>query len=837
MLRALNPAWEAHVVNGGFATDISEWIGVVGARTHNLRDISVRIPRGRIVACTGVSGSGKTSLVMDTVHAEAQLRYLEGLSPFVRQYVTPRDRPRVDRITGLTATLAVDQRKLNRNVRSTLATLTGIDAYLGLVYSRLPRFAPGWQEAGEMFSGATFDRYSPEGGCPACHGSGGTLHADPDLIVPAPELPLMSGASPWFAKLISPEQAAVPALADHYGVDLDVPWRELPERFRTALLHGTGDEPIQVSIRIPNKNSDAEWTYNNNGPLRGALAEVERLFAAAATDSAKHRYVKFMRHVPCPECGGSGYGPAARHVRLGGLTFLDVVGLPVGQLSAWVGRLADELSEQQRQVADTLLPDISARLDLLGLLGLAHVQLSRPAPSLSGGELQRARLAAQLSTALTGIIFVLDEPSSGLHPADKESLFGILERLRDSGNTVLLVEHDPELIACSDWVIDIGPHAGREGGRLIASVPPAELRDLPESVTGAYLDPRAKRAVRARRTTDPHTGRWLTLTDVAVHNVQVDEVRFPLNRLSCITGVSGSGKSSLLHGGLVSVAQASAGDGGGAVGQVDGLEYVDWTAVVDQDPIGRTPRSNPATYTKAFDLIRALFADTAAARDRGLKGSAFSFNSAGGRCEQCRGYGRRLVEMHFLPDVWATCEACDGRRFLPGVLDVTYRGLAIDEVLALTVDDAVEVFDQPRTLVETLRAMQRVGLGYLNLGQSGTELSGGEAQRLKLATAVMRGTRGRGRGLVILDEPVTGLHPANVQRMVDTFDLLLEHGNTVVVAEHDLHFAACADWILDMGPGAGADGGRLINQGDPSAVARGDGPTAVHLRRLRHLLS
>ncbi|SHG69770.1 excinuclease ABC subunit UvrA [Streptoalloteichus hindustanus] len=815
----------------GAAAEVGEWIDVVGARTHNLRDVTVRIPRGRIVAFTGVSGSGKTSLAIDTVHAEAQLRYLEGLSPFVRQYVTPRDRPQVDRILNLGATLAVDQRKLNRNARSTIGTMTGIDAYLGLVYSRLPRFATGSAEA--PLTSTHFDRHSPEGSCPACHGSGGTPHADPTLIITRPDLPLLDGASPWYAKLISPEQAAVPSVAEHYGVDLGRPWRELPERFRHAMLHGTGDEAIDVSIRIPNRNTASEWTYSNRQAFRGALAEVERLFAAATTDTAKQRYARFMRQVTCPDCAGSGFGEVARSVKLGGLTYLEVVSLPVNQVRGWVDAVDRELTATQREIADTLLPEIASRLRLLTLLGLSHVQISRDAPSLSGGELQRARVAAQLGTALTGIIFVLDEPSSGLHPADKEPLFEILVQLRDAGNTVLLVEHDPELVRRADWVIDIGPLAGRDGGRLVVSAPPAEVARHPESLTGRYLDRGVRRAVRERRPVSPGSGAWLTLRDVAVHNVRVDRVAFPLGRLTCITGVSGSGKSSLLHRGLAAAARAGL-DGGRAeaVGALTGLERLDWVTVVDQDPIGRTPRSNPATYTKAFDAVRQLFAGTAAAKARGLTSSSFSFNSEGGRCEVCRGYGRRLVEMHFLPDVWVTCDACDGRRFRDEVLAVTYQGMTVDQVLALTVDDAVERLTGPKALATTLRAMQRVGLGYLQLGQSATELSGGEAQRLKLASAIMRGTRGESRGLVILDEPVTGLHPANVQCVVDAFEALLASGNTVVVAEHDLHFAGCADWIVDMGPGAGVEGGRLVNEGTARDVAAGEGPTARHLRRL-----
>lgn len=792
------------------------WIEVVGARTHNLRGVDVRIPRGKLVAFTGISGSGKTSLAVDTIHAEAQLRYLEGISPFVRRYLGQRDRPQVDRITGLGATLAVDQRRLNHNPRSTVATVTGMDAYLGLVYSRLPAL-----RGGPELASSHFDRFSPEGACPACHGAGGTVRADADLIIDNPDKPLLEGGSHWFAKWRSNEHSFIPALARLHGVDLSRPWKELPEAFRHAVLHGTGDQVVETSVTIPSRSSGTEWTYSGSQPLRGALAEVERVFANASSESGKQRYRRYMRMTPCEECGGSGFGEAARTVVVGGRAYGELLTLTGTDLIDWVERAERELDEQQRPVGLPLLRELAARLTVLHRTGLSHLQLSREASSLSGGELQRARLAAQLGTPLEGIAFVLDEPTSGLHPADKADLLDMLRELRDRGNSVLLVEHDPEIVAACDWVVDIGPGAGRDGGRLLVSAPPAEAARHETSPTAAYLSGRRQRVDRAVRPTS--SARWLTARDLRNHNVDVPELRVPLGRLTCLTGPSGSGKSSLLH------AFTEAVENGGAV---DGAERVAWVAVVDQDPIGRTPRSNPATYTKAFDAIRQLFADTDHARKAELTASTFSFNTAGGRCEDCAGHGRKLVDMHFLPDVWVTCATCGGRRFTAEVLDVEYRGLSIDAVLALTVDEAAEFFTEPEPLVATLHALRQVGLGYLALGQSATDLSGGEAQRLKLATTIQRGSRGRKRGLVVLDEPVTGLHPADVQRLVEALDLLVDAGNTVVVAEHDLHLAERSDWVVDLGPGAGPEGGRVVAQGTAAEVAATGTRTAAYLRRL-----
>ncbi|MFD5899472.1 MULTISPECIES: excinuclease ABC subunit UvrA [unclassified Streptomyces] len=808
-----------------------ETIGVVGARTNNLRDVTVNIPKGQVVAFTGVSGSGKTSLAIDTIHSEAQLRYLEGLSPFIRQYITQRNRPKVDRVLGLGATLAVDQRRLNRNPRSTVATITGIDGHLGLLYSRLPGVGPDAVPGDGHLTTAHFDRHTPEGSCSDCHGVGGRWQAREELIITHPELPLFEGASPWYAKWRSGEHAFIPALAEKRGVDLARPWESLPEAFRHNVLYGTGDEKIEATVDMPNKNETSSWTYTSSEPLRGALAEVERVFANAATPSAKERYLPYMRKMPCTTCGGTGYDDIARSVRLGGLAYPELLEVDVREVRAWGDRVTEGLGTGQRVVGEPLLQDLSRRLRVLDRLGLAHLQLSRGAATLSGGELQRTRLAAQLSTELSDIIFVLDEPGTGLHPADKAHLLDIALELRAAGNTVLLVEHDPELIARADWVIDMGPGAGRLGGEVLVSGTPADVAAHPRSLTGHYLAGKGPRLRRARRPVGDRTG-WVELHGLSAHNVTADLVRFPKGRLTCLTGVSGSGKSSLLGALGAGMEAALNGTAADTVRRVTGGEDFSWVAVVDQEPIGRTPRSNPATYSKAFDIVRKLFAETDEARKRGIKSSWFSFNTAnGGRCETCTGYGRKLVNMHFLPDVWVVCDACEGRRYTPEALEITYEGLTIHGVLDLTVAEAVERLTEQRQLAETLEALDRVGLGYLQLGQNATELSGGEAQRLKLASAIQRGAAGRKAGLVVLDEPVSGLHPSDIQRMVDAFDLLLDSGNTVVVAEHDIPVAASADWVIDLGPGAGPDGGAVVAAGTPEEVAGADTPTAGFFRR------
>ncbi|WP_180686962.1 excinuclease ABC subunit UvrA [Streptomyces gossypiisoli] len=619
-----------------------------------------------------------------------------------------------------------------------------------------------------------------------------------------------------------------PVFVARFAADLARPWCEQPAEFRRAVLHGTGEGAVEIAYEATLKKSGTAVSVRDSRPWPGAIAEAERLYSGAASPAVRETYEPFVRNEPCAACEGTGLGAVARTVRLGGRRLHELLDRPVEDVLDWSEGLAATLGPAQREAAQAVLPALQARLRLLVRLGVGHVQLSRPAPTLSGGELQRARVAAQLCTDLSGVAFVLDEPSAGLHPADKARLGELIEELRGSGNTVLMIEHDPELISGADWVIDVGPRAGRGGGRLVAQGTPREVAAVPESLTGRYLAMPGGRVRRARRPV--RADRMLSLTDVDVRTVRADRIDIPLGALTCLTGVSGSGKSTLLLDGVAGAVRARLEDTSApGVGGVDWTGPLHWATVVDQEPIGRTPRSNPATYTKAFNLIRNLFAGTEAAARRGLTAGSFSFNSPGGRCEPCTGYGVRQVDMNFLPDVWVTCDVCDGRRFGPEVLAVTYRGLAIDEVLDLTVDEASGLLDT-HALRPVLTALRQTGLGYMRLGQSATVLSGGEAQRLKLAAALTKGARQP--GLVVLDEPVTGLHPADVQVLVDAFDMLLAAGNTVVLAEHDLHLAAAADWLIDMGPGSGAAGGSVLHCGPPDTLRPDSGPTAGYLRGL-----
>lgn len=767
------------------------------------------------MAFTGVSGSGKSSLAIDTIHATSQQWYLEGLSPFVRKFLVPDDRPDVDSIIGLGASLAVDQQGANNNPNSTVGSLVGAHQPLRLIFSRLPAFSEEAVE-GEAASrmSTAFDANHPDGQCELCQGVGGELEIDPGLIVAHPERSLLDGASGYVGPLRtrkgnSFDTAAIPGLAAHFGVDLGTPWRDLPEVFRNAFLYGTDEE---IAVEIPGGGQDTNWSINRKAKHSGAVAEIERLHRSAKTAKAKQKWRAFFILSACQACDGTGVSEAARSVTLNGLTFHQTANANIEQLADWGNTLPSTVTDLQRQILRPLLSEIERRIGSLARLGLGHLTLSRPVPTLSGGELQRVRLAGQLGSGLTGIVYILDEPSSGLHPNDRDELVSVLKGLRDRGNTVLIVEHDMDIVAVCDWVIDVGPNAGAGGGEIVAAGTPRDISRHAGSVTGRYLRPGAEQRIRPSRPL-PDGDQWLRLRGITRHNVSDEAIDVPLGRFTCITGVSGSGKSTVLSA-VGDAVQAELANQPTST-TVAGIERIGWIEQVTQAPIGRNARSNPATYTKLFDHIRRLYADTDQAKAAGLDDTAFSFNTNSGRCQACEGNGQLTVDMHYLPDITTTCPSCQGRRFQDHILAANLNGLSIADVLDLTIDQARSTIGlEHESITRTLDHLIEVGLGYLTLGQPATVLSGGEAQRLKLARLLAR-TAKKGSGLVMLDEPTAGLHPVDTARIVAVIEQLTVKGHTVLIADHQSAAHQNADWTITTGPGAGPDGGRVIGQRSP----------------------
>ena len=798
-------------------SELHDWIRVEGARTHNLKNVNVDVPKGALVAFTGVSGSGKSSLAIDTIHALSQQWYLEGLSPFVRKFLVSDGRPDVDSIRGLGASLAVDQQGSNNNPNSTVGSLVGARHPLRLLYSRVPAFDV--EATGDVLTreSTAFDPTHSDGQCSACLGVGGDLDVDPDLVVAHPERSLLDGASGYAGKLRNRkgstlELASIPALAKHFDADLARPWRELPDAFRRAFLFGT-DETIDVEIPGGGKHTD--WSINRNAPLIGAIAELERLHRDAKSERARKKYRAFFRLTPCEACGGTGVSAAARTVTINGWTYPDAANAVVDDLRGWAAALPETLTAVQAEIATPLLHEINARVGSLARLGLGHITLARPVPTLSGGELQRVRLSSQLGSGLTGIVYVLDEPSSGLHPNDRDELVDVLIELRDRGNTVLLVEHDMDVVRRCDWIIDIGPGAGTHGGTVLAAGPPAEVAKSPVSVTAPFLKPDIDVARRWPRRAEPE--QWLQLDGITRNNVTNASITIPLRRYTCITGVSGSGKSTLLAA-TADAVTAAIGNTPTDV-RVTGTDNIRWLEQVTQAPIGRNGRSNPATYTKLFDHIRRLFAATSKAIEHGLDESSFSFNTDSGRCLECDGNGELSIDMHYLPSITTTCPTCKGDRFQGHILDITIDELSIADVLDMTVEQAIETPALQTPMInEVLNHLIDVGLGYLTLGQPAPALSGGEAQRLKLARLLAKTTK-TGSGLVILDEPTAGLHPSDTNRIIDVIESLVERGNTVLIADHQRFTHREADWIITTGPGAGPSGGQVVAQAPPTAAS------------------
>ena len=924
-------------------------IRIRGARTHNLRNLDLDIPRDRLVVVTGLSGSGKSSLAFDTLYAEGQRRYVESLSAYARQFLSVMDKPDVDHIEGLSPAIAIEQKAASHNPRSTVGTVTEIHDYLRLLYARagvphcpdhgLPleaqtvsqmvdqvlqmtegtavlllaplvqdrkgshettlrdlqsqgfvraridgqvheldaapeldarrkhsidavidrlrlrpdaaqRLAESFETALRLSGGTArvvtleeqdaggagllfsnrhactvcghavptlepkmFSFNSPAGACPTCDGLGEQPFFDPARLVAFPHLSLAGGAvrgwdrhNPHYLQVIS-------ALATHYGFDIEEPWQELPERVREVLLNGSGDELITFTYAAA-RGSSTERRH----PFEGMLRNIERRWNDTESPTVREELARYRGLRPCPDCGGSRLNRDARHVRVGGRTLPEITRLAVSEAAAL--HTALRLPGWRGEVASKVVHEISERLRFLVDVGLEYLTLDRAADSLSGGEAQRIRLASQVGSGLTGVMYILDEPSIGLHQRDNGRLLATLRRLRDLGNTVIVVEHDEEAILAADHVIDLGPGAGAHGGAVVASGTPAQIKADPHSLTGRYLAGTERIEVPAVRT-PPQPGRELRVIGATGNNLRDVTVGFPLGLFTCVTGVSGSGKSTLVNDTLLRRALAQLGGGPSDAAPCRGLEglgHIDRVIEIDQDPLGRTPRSNPATYTGLFAGLRELFSQVPESRSRGYDVGRFSFNVKGGRCEACQGDGVMRIEMHFLPDVYVPCDTCSGRRYNRETLEIRYRGRTIHEVLEMTVEDASPFFRNIPAVHPKLQTLIDVGLGYLKLGQNATTLSGGEAQRVKLARELSK--RATGRTLYVLDEPTTGLHFHDVAQLLRVLQRLRDEGNTVVVIEHNLDVIKAADWLIDLGPEGGSGGGELVATGTPEAVAR-----------------
>ncbi|HEY8322496.1 MAG TPA: excinuclease ABC subunit UvrA [Candidatus Baltobacteraceae bacterium] len=827
------------------------FVRVRGAREHNLKNVDLDIPRERLVVFTGVSGSGKSSLAFSTLYAEAQRRYLESVSPYARRLFHQMAVPDVSEIEGLPPAVALQQQRGSPTTRSSVGSVTTLSNLLRMLYSR----AGDYPAKQAHLEAEAFSPNTVAGACPRCHGLGRIYDATEKSMVPDPSLTIRERAiaawpTAWHGQNLRD-------IAVTLGYDVDVPWRSLPKKDRNWLLfteeHPTvpvyaGYTPAQTRRALKRKE---EPSYQ--GTFSGARRYVLDTFAQTQSPLMKKRVAQFLVVDDCPVCDGKRLRRESLSVTFAGMDIAEMNRLPMarlGQLLApyagaempAVKKLAREHPEKAIAVT-RIVEDTIARLAVLADLGLGYLTLERSTPTLSPGELQRLRLATQVRSNLFGVVYVLDEPSAGLHPADTEALLRALDRLKASGNSLFVVEHELDVIRHADWIVDVGPLAGEAGGEIVYSGPPAGLADVPASQTRAYLFETDARVVRVPR--EPRG--WLELEGVTRNNVEGLDARFPLGALTTVTGISGSGKSSLVSQALVDLVAARLGsrvaeseepgevleraapvESGGRI--VAGMEHVKRLVRVDQKPIGRTPRSNLATYTGLFDGVRKLFAATKGARARRFDAGRFSFNVAKGRCPTCEGEGYVMVELLFLASVYAPCPACHGSRYNPETLAVKYRGLSIAEVLHLTVDAAAEFFAEERAVARPLEVLREVGLGYLRLGQSATELSGGEAQRIKLATELQRVQRGE--TLYVLDEPTTGLHPSDVRRLMAQLDDLVAAGNTVILVEHDMAVAAGSDWIVDIGPGAGDEGGRIVAEGTPADVARAKGSrTAEYLRR------
>jgi excinuclease ABC subunit A len=816
---------------------MDQFVHVRGAAEHNLRNVDVDIPRDAFVAFTGVSGSGKSSLAFGTLYAEAQRRYFESVAPYARRLLQQVGAPHVQEIIGLPPAVALQQRRGAASSRSTVGTITTLSNLLRMLYSRAGTYRGAPRLEAEAFSPNT-----AAGACPCCHGLGSVHDVAEDLLVPDPSLSIREGAiAAWPGAW---QGANLRSVVAGLGIDVDTPWRKLRKKDRDWLLYT--DEQPSVLVEPEPDRSD----YGYYGKFWSARAHVMHVLADSKSQRMRDRAMRFVRSVPCPECGGSGLRPEALAVTFAGRSIAQVNAMPLTQVVELLRPVANlpeasaatssAESGESTEVAVRICTDVVARVEVLLDLGLGYLSLGRRSTTLSPGEGQRMRVATQLRSGLFGVVYVLDEPSAGLHPADAEPLLAVLDRLKLSGNSLFVVEHDMDVVRRADWVVDIGPGAGEGGGRVLYSGPVAGLEEVESSATSRYLFGRAQRLDRRPRSPQG----WLHLRGVSGHNLRGVSVDVPMCVLTAVTGVSGAGKSTLVTQVLAQVVgrhlDLVAEDQEDAELEVEledasALDSFDRLVLVDQRPIGRTPRSNLATYTGLFDAVRRLYASTDEARSRSYTPGRFSFNVAEGRCDTCQGEGFVAVELLFLPGTYAPCPACHGARYNAETLEVTYRGKNIAEVLALSVDDAAKFLADLPAASRSLETLRDVGLGYLRLGQPATELSGGEAQRIKLATELQRARRGH--ALYLLDEPTAGLHPADITLLLQQLHGLVDAGNTVVLVEHDLDTITSADWVIDLGPGGGDAGGRVVASGTPAEVARAPGSaTAPYLaRRLDHL--
>jgi len=921
-----------------------EFIRIRGARTHNLKNVSLDIPRNKMIVITGLSGSGKSSLAFDTLYAEGQRRYVESLSAYARQFLARMDKPDVDLIEGLSPAISIEQKSTSHNPRSTVGTVTEIHDYLRLLYARagdpecpehgtkleaqtvsqmvdhvlaLPeetklmilapvvsnrkgeqldlfeelkaqgfvrvrvdgktyeldevpklakttkhsvdvvidrlkvkadmkqRIAESFETALRLADGKAiavemdtdkeylfsakfscpvcdyslaeleprlFSFNNPMGACPRCDGLGQISFFDPKRVVAFPHLSLAAGAIKGWDKRNQFYFQMLQSLALHYGFNLETAYENLPETTQQILLYGSGKEDI------PFKYLNERGSYfQRSHAFEGILNNLQRRYRETDSVTVREELAKYLNSQACPECNGTRLRREARHVKVGGTNIHEICEVPLKQALTFFDELV--LTGQKLAIADKIVKEICSRLKFLTNVGLEYLSLSRSAETLSGGEAQRIRLASQIGSGLTGVMYVLDEPSIGLHQRDNDRLLDTLKRLRDIGNSVIVVEHDQDAIMAADYVIDIGPGAGEHGGQIVAEGNPTEIQQNKHSLTGQYLSGAKKIAIPAKRNA-PDKQRWLKLANASGNNLKNVTLDLPVGLLTCVTGVSGSGKSTLINDTLYRVvAQHLYGSSTepAVYESIEGLQFFDKVVDVDQSPIGRTPRSNPATYTGLFTPIRELFAGVPESRARGYGPGRYSFNVKGGRCEACQGDGVLRVEMHFLPDVYVPCDVCKGQRYNRETLEIYYKGKNIHEVLLMTVEQAHEFFHAVPVVARKLQTLLDVGLGYITLGQSATTLSGGEAQRVKLALELSK--RDTGRTLYILDEPTTGLHFADIQLLLDVLHRLRDHGNTIVIIEHNLDVIKTADWIIDLGPEGGDGGGMIIAEGRPEAVA------------------